>query len=81
MAISEAKKRANEKWNKANMKERYDRIQLVVPKGMKETLQSKAKEQGLSMNKYIMEAIRLYMGDDAWEGGSDSLQSDVQENT
>ena len=31
--MSEAKRAANKKWNDANLKDKYDRIQLVVPKG------------------------------------------------
>lgn len=44
--ISEARKRANKKWNDAHMKERYDRVQLVLPKGKKEDLQAIAERHG-----------------------------------
>lgn len=57
MALSEAKKRANKKWNDANLKERYDRIQLVVPKGKKELIQSAAKQKGMSTNEFINQII------------------------
>ena len=33
--MSQARKDANKKWNDDNLKERYDRIQLVVYKGEK----------------------------------------------
>lgn len=62
MTMSEAKKRANKKWNDENLKERYDRIQVVVPKGKKEKIQSAAKESGESVNAYINRAIDLLMG-------------------
>lgn len=57
MAISEAKKRANKKWNDANMKDRYDRVQLVLPKGQKEVIQAAARAKGESVNAYIYTAI------------------------
>lgn len=57
MAMSEAKRQANKKWNDANMKDRYDRIQLVVPKGKKEQIQICAKSQGESVNGFINRLI------------------------
>lgn len=58
MAMSEARKRANKKWNDENMRIKYDRIQLVVAKGQKEVLQSIAKEQGASLNGYTKQALQ-----------------------
>lgn len=58
MAMSEARKRANKKWNDENMRIKYDRIQLVVAKGQKEVLQSIAKEQGASLNRYTKQALQ-----------------------
>ena len=52
MPMSEAKKRANKKWNDANLKARYDRIQLVVPAGKKEIIKNALKE-GESVNAFI----------------------------
>lgn len=60
-AMSEAKKRANKKWNDANMKERYDRVQLVLPKGRKEEIQLAAAACGESVNSYISRAISEQM--------------------
>ena len=37
--ISDARKRANKKWNDENMARKYDRIQLVVPKGRKNDIE------------------------------------------
>lgn len=65
MAMSEAKKRANEKWNNENLKKKYDRIQIVVPKGKKEIIQSAAKASGESVNAFINRAIDILM-----DGGS-----------
>ena len=59
--MSEARKRANKKWNDANMKEKYDRIQLVLPKGMKRGVQSAAAAAGESVNAYIYRAIMKQM--------------------
>ncbi len=70
MALSEARKRANKKWNDANMRERYDRIQIVVPKGKKEIIQLKAKENGISVNAYINRAIDLLMNSGGGYGNS-----------
>ena len=53
MPMSEAKRKANEKWNNANLKEKYDRIQLVVQKGKKEKIQA-----GESVNGFIWRLIQ-----------------------
>ena len=58
MAMSEAKKNANKKWNDANMKDRYDRLQLVVPKGQKEIIQAAARQRGESVNSFIWKLIQ-----------------------
>lgn len=52
--MSEARKRANETWNKEHMKERYDRIQLVVAKGQRDVIKDRAASLGLSVNGYIL---------------------------
>lgn len=66
MPISEAKKRANKKWNDAHMKERYDRVQLVLPAGQKATLEAAAQEAGESVNMFTQKALLQRMGLDAW---------------
>ncbi len=57
MPLSDARKRANKKWNDANLKEKYDRIQLVVPKGQKERIQAAAAHTGESVNGFINRLI------------------------
>ena len=52
--LTDAQRRANEKWNKANMKDRYDRIQLVVLKGQRDVIKARAAGLGLSVNQYIL---------------------------
>ena len=54
---TEAKKRANKKWNDANLKDKYDRIQVVVPKGEKERIQTVAKQNGESVNALINRVV------------------------
>lgn len=61
--MSEARRAANKKWNDANLKERYERIQLVIPKDdkdivKKETIKAVAEKNGCSLNAYILEAVR-----------------------
>jgi len=57
MAISEAKKKANKKWNDENMSKRYDRIQLIVPKGKKQIIKDFAISNGKSLNEFVNTAI------------------------
>lgn len=66
MPISEAKKRANKKWNDAHMKERYDRVQLVLPAGRKAMLDAAAAAAGESVNGYVQRAILDRMGLEDW---------------
>ncbi len=57
MAMSEAKKKANKRWNDENLKAKYDRIQLVVPKGKKADISDFATSKGKSLNGFVNEAI------------------------
>lgn len=64
MPVSEARRRANKKWNDANMKEKYDRIQLLVPKGYKAEIESAAtmvsslSGRKVSVSEFIKEAVQ-----------------------
>ncbi len=79
MPISEARKRANKKWNDANMKDRYDRVQLVIPKGLKELWQSAAQKAGLSLNAYITEAVEAKRAGGGYgNSGTDSIPESVR---
>ncbi len=53
MPVSKAQQRAVNKYMAAN----YDRINLTVPKGKKETIQTYAAAQGESVNGFINRAI------------------------
>ena len=57
--ISEAKKRANKKWNDENMAKRYDRINFIMPKGMKEKIQEAASKTGARERAHIRRAFTL----------------------
>ena len=39
------------------IRKKYDRINLVVPKGRKEEIKKKALSEGISVNKYINSLI------------------------
>jgi predicted HicB family RNase H-like nuclease len=55
--MSDAKKRANKKWNAANLNQRYDHVHLVLDNGLKSQLQAHAKAHGESLNGFINRAI------------------------
>lgn len=47
----------------------YDRIELAVPKGMKEMIQNLASDKGMSINAYLQDLVRKDQ-----EGMFDSMQ-------
>lgn len=53
MAYTEAQKEATARYNK----KAYDRIDIVVPKGKRERIKAFAAARGVSMNKFISNAI------------------------
>jgi uncharacterized protein (DUF1778 family) len=53
--MSEARKRANKKWNEANP---YERIGLILKAGEKEKIKQAAEAAGTSVNNYIVQAIK-----------------------
>lgn len=53
MPLSEARKRANAKWNK----KAYDRLEIRVPKGSRESIVAHAKQRGESLNKFLNRAV------------------------
>ena len=55
--ISEAKKRANKKWNDANMSVKYDRANILLPKGRKAEIQAHAAAQDESLSGFVNRAI------------------------
>ena len=53
MAVSKSQQKAVHKYVKAN----YDRIELTVPKGRKDTIKAHAGARGESVNSFIGRAI------------------------
>lgn len=53
MPMTEARKRANEKWAKNN----YEKIQFHAPKGYNEKIKEQADKKGLSKASYLKELI------------------------
>lgn len=62
MTVRKSQQRAVNKYISNN----YDRINLVVPKGKKEIIQTAAKDKGISTNEFINQAIDKALRD----GGS-----------
>ncbi len=53
MSVSEARRRANDKWDKENT----ERVQLKMPKGYGEIIRAQAEKHNLSKTKYIKKLI------------------------
>jgi hypothetical protein len=53
MAVSDARKRANAKWNKAN----YEQILIYVQKGEKDKIRAHTETYDESLNAFINRAI------------------------
>ena len=61
MSISEARRRANDKW-----REKFELIQFRVPKGKKQVLQEHAAERGESLNGFLNRVVdQALSADDA----------------
>jgi hypothetical protein len=54
MALSEAKKKANKKWNDAN----YKQVKLSMPNAEAEALESYCKERNISKAGFIRDLIK-----------------------
>lgn len=59
---SKARIEANNRYNA----KAYDRINIAIPKGQKETVQRAADREGLSINAYIIKAVLAQLGMDKW---------------
>lgn len=55
------------RWNKAH----YDRLNITVPKGMKEKVSAWAEEHGQSLNSLVNDLLRYEMGlsEKEWKQG------------
>lgn len=58
MPMSEARKKANEKYNA----KAYDQVKIIMKKGQREQVKEFAESQGLSLNAYINKLIADDMG-------------------
>ncbi len=54
MSVSKAQQRATSKYIKKN----YDRIEIKIPKGQKDTIKAFAEKRGESLNAFISQAIK-----------------------
>jgi predicted HicB family RNase H-like nuclease len=63
MAYTEAGKRATMKY----VKENYDRLNIKVPKGQRETIAAYAEAAGESVNMYTQKALLMRMGLSDWK--------------
>ena len=61
VTMSDAKRRAKNKWNRENMAEKYDRINILAPKGRKEEIAAAAKRANESISQYILTATAARM--------------------
>jgi hypothetical protein len=49
------------KWQNDYIKRHYDRVNLILPGGQKETVNAAADAAGVSLNEYIVQAIKAKM--------------------
>ena len=60
--MAESEKKFNQlQYQNEFVREKYDRIGLVVPKGEKQVVKAKAAAAGESVNEYISKAIKMRM--------------------
>ncbi len=57
MSVSKAQQRATNKYNKNH----YDRMEMKVPKGEKESITEHAKEYDGTLNKFLNRAVKETM--------------------
>lgn len=69
MSMSEARKRANKKWNDANKKNLYDQIGILVPKGDGAIIKAAAERAGKSVSEYVRDAIAAQMSRETQKSG------------
>ena len=48
----------NTKYKNTHRDSHYDRLELAVPKGMKDIIKSLATDKGMSVNSYLIDLIR-----------------------
>ena len=76
--MSQARRDANKKWNDENLKKKYDRIQLVVPKGEKDSIKAAADQVNESVSAYIYAAVRDRMAQEGVGSGILTAPGDAE---
>jgi hypothetical protein len=71
MPISEARKRANRKYNA----KAYDRLEITVAKGRKDVIKAHAAKHDESLNSFVNRAIDETMGRESIPAGKDGAVS------
>ena len=74
---SAAQQRAVHKY----VKNKYDRLELSVPKGEKATIQQAAKQAGQSVNAYIYEAVCARMQQENAASGTPEVVKNLEGDT
>jgi len=64
--MTEAHRKANKKWNDANVSTRYDRLVTLPPAGSKALVLAAAQAEGLSISSFIQLALLDRMGLGEW---------------
>lgn len=64
---TEAQRKARRKWNDAKMTEKYDRINILAPKGQKEVIADAAQRAGESISQYMLKATQTRMDAESTE--------------
>ena len=72
MAVSKAQQKAVNKYIKNN----YDSLRIVVPKGQKAVVEAAAKEAGESVNMYTQKALLARMGLESWPESKEDDKDD-----
>ena len=62
MPTTKAQQKAVNKY----MKNNYDNLRIVIPKGQKATVEAAAKAAGESINQYTQKALLMRMGLTEW---------------
>lgn len=57
MAVSKAQQRATQKYIKNN----YDRLELRIPKGERESIKQHAEKMGESLNQFLIRSVQETM--------------------
>lgn len=68
MATKEARRRANEKWNKKN-RDRYERLNINLLAGRGDIVREAAREAGQSASAYVWQAVEERMERDKKKKG------------